>query len=146
MRNRSGKFEKIVKLAASEERRYAEATGASQRRLNEQADRLGELSAYRHNYSRDVSNSRVTSAAQLKDYQSFLDRLDQAVSAQQQIIQECEQNLERHRRHWMSKKHRLESLERVRARYQKEEKLVADRQAQRVADDRRPMGKRFDPE
>ena len=146
MRRRSAKFEKIVKLAASEERRYAEATGASQQRLNEQIDRLGELSAYRHNYSRDASNSRVTSAAQLKDYQSFLDRLDQAVAAQQQIINDCEQTLERHRRHWMSKKHRLESLERVRERYQKEERQAADRQAQRVADDRRPMGKRFDPD
>lgn len=146
MKKRSGKFEKIVKLAASEERRYAEATGAAQRRLNEQIDRLGELSAYRHNYSRDASSSRVTSAAQLKDFQSFLDRLDQAVAAQQQVIRDCEQSLERHRRHWMSKKRRLDSLERVRDRYQHEERQAAERHAQRVADDRRPARKRFDAE
>ena len=176
MRKRSGKFEKIVKLAAAEERRYAEATGAAQQRLNEQVDRLGELSAYRHNYSRDASSSRVTSAAQLKDFQSFLDRLDQAVAAQQQVIRDCEQSLERHRRHWMSKKRRFDSLERVRERnaqldhplgvrldhalegnvqhalervrerYQHEERRTAERHAQRVADDRRPAGKRFDGE
>ena len=46
----------------------------------------------------------------------------------------------------MSKKRRLDSLERVRDRYQHEERQAAERQAQRVADDRRPARKRFDAE
>lgn len=146
MKKRSHKIDKVLKLAASEERRYAEATGASQRRLDEQLARLGELSAYRHNYSRDASSSRATSAAQLKDYQSFLDRLDQAVAAQRQIIRECEQTLERHRRHWQVKKSRLDSLEKVRERYLKDEARAEDRRVQRIADDRRPAPGHYDVE
>ncbi|MEM9690256.1 MAG: flagellar export protein FliJ, partial [Pseudomonadota bacterium] len=110
MRARSSRFQKIVKLAETDERRFAEATGASQRQLNDQVARLGELNAYRQEYAANTNSRGFTSAAQLKDYQDFLSRLDQAVLSQQQIIHDCEQNLERHRRQWQVKRQRLESL------------------------------------
>ncbi len=136
MKKRSNRIQKIVKLAESDERRHAEATGASQRRLNEQVDRLGELNAYRHEYAHKSKTQQFSSAAQLKDYQSFLSRLDDAVMSQRQIIHECEQKLEMHRRQWNSKRQRLESLERVRERYSNEETTKHERSEQRAMDDR----------
>ncbi|MEM6511625.1 MAG: flagellar export protein FliJ [Pseudomonadota bacterium] len=144
MRARSSRFQKIVKLAETDERRFAEATGASQRQLNDQVARLGELNAYRQEYAANTNSRGFTSAAQLKDYQDFLSRLDQAVLSQQQIIHDCEQNLERHRRQWQVKRQRLESLDRVRERYQREETALEERRLQRSIDDRPTRQIRFD--
>ncbi len=144
MRQRSSRFQKIVKLAETDERRFAQATGASQRQLNDQVARLGELNAYRHDYAAKAKTLGFTSAAQLKDYQDFLGRLDQAVMSQQQIIHDCEQNLERHRRQWQVKRQRLESLDRVRERYLSEEAATQERQLQRVIDDRPARPPRYE--
>ncbi len=146
MRQRSSRFQKIVKIAETDERRFAEATGASQRQLNDQVARLGELNAFRHDYAAKSKSRGFTSAAQLKDYQDFLTRLDQAVTSQQQIIHDCEQNLERHRRQWQVKRQRLESLDKVRQRYVREELASQERQLQRTLDDRPSRRVRYEDE
>lgn len=143
MKARSKKIERIVKVAESDERRYAEMTGAAQRQLNSQKDRLGELSRYRTEYSERAGSTRPTNAAQLKDYQTFLDRLDTAVVSQKQVIQECERSLDAHRRRWQAKRQRLDSLQKVAERLSNEDRQLADRQAQRIVDDRPATKPRF---
>ena len=135
MKKRSKKLSKIVALATSEERRFGAETGKSRRTLEEQKSRLGELNAYRHGY-KDVSQSlSKMNSAHWKDYQDFLQRLDRALISQQQIVRDSEQNLEMHRRRWMAKRQRLESLQRVLDRYREEEFQHAERQQQRAQDD-----------
>lgn len=135
MKRRSKKLGKILALEAAEERREGIATGKSQRQLQEQIARLGELNAYRHSYA-DVSKSvQDVNSAHWKDYQSFLARLDQAVQAQQLIVRDSEQNLEAHRRRWLAKRQRLDSLQRVLERYQQEEHQFLERREQRILDD-----------
>lgn len=116
MTRRTKKIGKIVTVAAAEEREHGQQTGRSQQALNQQLDRLGELNAFRHTYSsKGPSESGKTSVSSVrwKDYQTFLHRLDHAVVSQQQIIRDCEKKLESHRRRWMLKRQKLESLERV---------------------------------
>jgi len=135
MKKRSKKLSKIISLATSEERSQGAVTGKSRRILEEQNARLGELNAYRHSYaglSKSISN---VNSAHWKDYQNFLSKLDQAIDSQQQIVRDSEQNLEIHRRRWLAKRQRLESLQRVLDRYQDEELQYAERQQQRVQDD-----------
>ena len=139
MRPKADKIERVVALASAEERRYGEATGASRRRLEEQQQRLGELNAYRANYAATSSQVRDVHAAHWKDYQGFLARLDTAVQSQQQIVLDCEKNLETHRRRWMIKRQRLASLEQVLERCRSEEARFRDRQEQRQVDDRAPV-------
>jgi flagellar FliJ protein len=140
---RRDKMERVVKIAEADERKSAERTGAAQRRLNEQQNRLAELRRYRLEYSERAVTSRNTSAAQLKDYQSFLERLDQAVTSQRQIIHECERALAAQRSRWQAKRQRLESLQKVSDRLRQDQQRVTDRQAQRIADDRQPVGAQF---
>lgn len=135
MKKRSRKIDKIVALAGAEERRHGEETGRSQAQLNDQLSRLAELNAYRQGYADKTGNSADVHSAHWKDYQNFLYRLDDAVRSQQQIVQDCEQTVESHRRRWMAKRRRLESLERVLERYQKEEHSHAERLEQRALDD-----------
>ena len=74
-------------------------------------------------------------SAHLKDYQNFLQRLDTAVKAQQQIVRDCEQNLASHRQRWMIKRQKLESLERVLERYKTEDSAREDKLEQKLLDD-----------
>lgn len=135
MRKRSKKIDKIVSLAASEERRYGAETGKSRRNLEEQTARLGELNAYRHSYSELSQSVSNVNSAHWKDYQNFMQRLDHAVKSQQQIVRDSEQNLDLHRRRWLAKRQRLESLQRVLESYRDQETLYAERQQQRALDD-----------
>ena len=135
MRNRTRKIAKVATLAASEERRLGEMAGRSQQHLDAQLDRLGELNAFRHSYATNSSTSTAMSSAHLKDYHDFLQRLDTAVQAQQQIVRECEQNLEAHRKRWIAKRQRLESLRRVLDRYREEDELHDARMEQKRLDD-----------
>ena len=142
MKRRSAKLEKFVAIASTEERTLGEATGLSQRRLQEEIDRLGELNAYRVDYANKARDLGNIDAAQWKDYQHFLARLDEAVLTQQERIRACEQTVEAHRERWLAKRRRLESLERVLDRYRREEQAADERRDQRLLDD---LPKRRDP-
>lgn len=135
MKSRTRKISKVATLAAAEERKFGEQAGRSQRNLNDQLERLGELNAFRHNYARKNSTSARVTSAHLKDYQNFLHRLDTAVRAQQQIVRDCEQNAATHRQRWMIKRQKLESLERVLEKYQVEDNAHEDRLEQKLLDD-----------
>ncbi len=135
MKKRTRKIDKIVALEASEEQRLGQEAGRSRQRLDEQLARLGELNAYRHTYASKSPSGPSVSSAQWQDYQNFLQRLDGAVRAQQQIVTDCEQNLETHRQRWLAKRRRLESLERVLEKYQQQDRAYEDRLEQKVLDD-----------
>ncbi len=138
MKRRTQKIDRVVSLAAGEERRFGEETGRSQRGFNEQLERLGELNAFRHNYANKdpgVSGVSGVSAAHWKNYQSFLQRLDNAVVSQKQIIRDCEQNLEMHRKRWLVKRQKRESLERVLQKCRDRDAVYEARLEQRQQDD-----------
>lgn len=135
MSRKTKKIDKVASLAASEERRFGEQTGRSQQALAEQLERLGELRAYRLNYARQKPAATGVSSVRWQDYQNFLQRLDQAVQSQHQIIRECEQNLDAHRNRWMAKRQKLESLERLLEKCWQRDAAYKARLEQRELDD-----------
>jgi flagellar FliJ protein len=146
MIRRSSRIQKVVSIAGSEERRECMKFGKAQRALDDEIERLAELQDYRHNYAnRSLPDSSI-SAARWQDYQHFLNRLDQAVTAQQQVILDGERNTEAHRRRWLAKRQRQESLERVVDRYRKSENVRDERVLQRAVDELPPMGELYDGE
>lgn len=144
MIRRSSRIEKVMSIAGSEERRESMELGKAQRALDEEINRLAELKDYRRSYAeRTLPNASVT-ALRWQDYQHFLNRLDRAVSAQQQLILDGERNIDAHRRRWMAKRQRLESLERVVERYRKSESVHDERILQRALDDLPAQGNFYD--
>lgn len=135
MKSRSRKIGKIARLAAAEERRYAQLAGRSRKHLEEQQERLGELNAFRHTYAKKSAASSTLSSAHWQDYQKFLHRLDTAVRAQQQIVRDGERILETHRQRWIAKRQRLESLKRVLEKYEDEELTQEARRDQKLLDE-----------
>ena len=139
MKRRSGRFEKIVTLAAAAERSESVALGRARRALDEAVDRLGELERYRHEYAAGQRPGDEVSAVRWADFQAFLGRLDEAVNTQRQVIRDGEQSVDRHRRRWMIQRTRLDSLYRVLDGYRLKERLAAERRQQRALDDRSPV-------
>lgn len=138
MSQKTEKIDKVASFAASEERRYGEQTGRSQQALAKQLERLGELRAYRLNYAKQKPAATGVSSVRWQDYQNFLQRLDKAVRSQQQIIRECEQNLDAHRNRWMAKRQKLESLERLLEKCWRRDAVFKARLEQRELDELRP--------
>lgn len=135
MKNRGKKLSKIISLTKSEEQRLGGEIARTRNTYNEHMTKLGELNAYRHGYlerSRTLTN---TTSAHWKDYQSFMHRLDKAVTTQQQIVKDSAMNLEKHRLRWHAKRQRLNSLQRVLDYYRSEEESHEERLRQRALDD-----------
>jgi len=135
MIKRSDRIRKIATLAQAEERQQCREMSDSQRQLNGQLQKLEELEAYRRTYLARPRPSGSVSTSHWQDYQSFLQRLDQAVNVQQQAVMQGRKNRDLHRRHWVVKRQRLESLERVVERYRRQEDIEKERRDQRAADD-----------
>ena len=125
----------MASIAAAEEQRYGQIAGQSQRHLDEQIQRLGELNADRPNYMGGQGVQTAVRSVHWKDYQNIRGRLDKAVAAQQQIVHDCERTALAHRQQWLTKRRRLESLERMLEKFQAEESVADDRREQKVLDD-----------
>ena len=135
MKKRSARLQKILSVAEAEERSLGMQTGRAQKKMLEENQKLGELNAYRESYAAKARNANALSSAHWKDYQNFLSRLDQAVRSQKMVVDDCAKNVELHRRRWLIKRQRVESLERVQERYRQQESLHAERIEQRTLDD-----------
>ena len=144
MRRQSSRLDKILSMAAAEERNLGMETGRAQEKLRKANRRLGELNAYRKSYAATAHCAQGMRTAHWKDFQNFLLRLDDAIRSQQHVVQDCKENLDLHRRRWLIKRQRVESLERVRERYRKAEESHADRLEQRALDDIAGAPKIFD--
>lgn len=140
---RSERIDAIRSVAEHEEREYSKRLGAAQQALTEATNKLAELDAYRREYRATTVVPSGSSAAAWQEHHRFLQRLDQAVTAQQAIVHEGRAVREKHRRQWMAKRQRLESLSRAVDRYQGAERLAEDRRDQRVQDDSGPRQQPF---
>ncbi len=134
-RNRLKRMRKLADLARSEERRVCEEMGRAQRQLNEHEERLDELEAYRRDYSDKFRPGGHLSPARWQDYQHFLQRIDDAVVEQRSQIEAGKAARDAHRRRWLIRRQKLESIERVVERFRKDEDERAERRQQRTLDE-----------
>lgn len=135
MSKRSDRMKRIASLAETEERKVCEEMGRVQQTLEKERERLKELEDYRRNYEQGLDTSGSVSPVRWQDYQNFLSRLDLAVEAQKQQVLTGQETRDAHRRRWMVKRQKLESLQRIVDRFRNAEDLATERREQKVSDD-----------
>jgi flagellar FliJ protein len=135
MKNPVGRMQRVLAIAASEEKRECQEMGKSQRCLDQELQRAEELAAYRRSYAQRPAPNGPVDAARWLDYQNFLRRLDQAVELQARVVSESERHVDAHRARWLVKRQRLESLERVVERQEEASRRHHERRQQKVIDD-----------
>lgn len=136
MKNKADRMQRVLALAANEERRECLEMGRSQRTLDEEIDRAEELQAYRRSYAERPAPVGPVAAALWQDYRNFLTRLDQAVEMQTQVVNDNERHVDAHRARWMVKRQRFESLSRVVERHEDAARRHDERLRQKAIDDR----------
>lgn len=106
----------------------------SQKTLDDVMERLEELKAYRQSYASKGNLKKGLSAMQWQDYHKFVNRLDQAVAAQEQVVRDGKSRREMHQKRWMVKRQRLESLSRVVDKYKDMEFEETEKELRKLED------------
>ncbi len=132
---RSERIKAIRSVAEHEEQEHSKRFGAAQQDLAAAMQKLAELDEYRRDYRETTVVRPGAPAAAWQEHNRFLQRLDQAVAAQQAIVRDGEVRREKHRQQWMVKRQRLESLSRAVERFSDAERSAAERSEQRAQDD-----------
>jgi flagellar FliJ protein len=134
----SQRFKPVLRIAESRERKAAHQLGDSQRNVQEQEAKLEELRRYHKEYlERFDSAARVgISAAQLREYQAFLAKLEMAIKEQESVVQQSQHVCTTHREEWQQKYIRTQALDKVVQRCKTEERNTQEKREQKEIDER----------
>ncbi len=134
----SERLRPIQHVAEVRERDAARSFGESQRRLEEEQQRLGQLETYRDEYLqrfRRLQQEGLT-VAQLIEYQAFLAKLDAAVRHQAEIVQLRRGDAERRLAAWTDRRTHSRAMERAVDNLADRELQDGERREQKALDDR----------
>lgn len=135
---RSQRMHTVERVVSDVEKKRAESLATSERRLTECESKLMELQNYQKSYAEQF-NARAGAgigAAGLRDYQTFMARLEEAVRQQTQVVTKARADRDVELRTWQSAAQRSEAVGGLVKRWQTEERREDDRQEQRESDER----------
>lgn len=115
----SKRLRPIIDKARESEQNAARALAEATDRLDGARKKLAELEMYRQEYIDGLhyKTSAGLNAMQMKDYQAFLGRLDEAIGQQQQVQAGLEREADQARAGWMQEKQRLGALDKLNDRH-----------------------------
>lgn len=135
---RSDRLKPIQQVAQVRERDAARAFGESQRRLQDEEQRLAELAAYRAEYLqrfRTLQQQGIT-VAQLLEYQAFLGKLDAALRHQEEVVQLRRGDADRRMAAWTDRRTHTQAMDRAVENLAEAERAAGERSDQKALDER----------
>jgi flagellar export protein FliJ len=133
---RSKRFEPIEEIASMAANDLSRAMGEAARRVADLERQHEQLKKYRAEYVRTTAQRNgAVDAVKLQNHRSFLDRLSEALRQHVSKLDAARVEYEKRRSAWSVKRVEAESLNRVIARFRKEELHEAERREQREGDD-----------
>jgi len=150
----SKRFEPVQRIAKSREDNAARELGHSQRRMQEQENKLEELKSYHQEYlDRFAEASRNgMSASQLQEYRAFMCKLETAIDAHLILVGKEISKKVVHASHiecssckdeWKQKRVRTQALGKVMDRFETTEKKAAESREQKESDEHGQRSKKF---
>jgi flagellar FliJ protein len=135
---RAQRLEMVQKVVDDQEQRGATALAASERHLTEGEAKLVELRNYHASYVRDftVRAQGGMDSVMVRDYQTFLSRLDEAVRQQSQLVGRARAQRDGERQTWQGAAQRAQAVGQMVKRFQTEEERALDRREQNESDER----------
>jgi flagellar protein FliJ len=134
---RSERLDVVQQVAARTERERAERVAGAERHVLEMQDKLAALERYRTEYEAGFA-SRVAAGLDvigMRDFQTFLARLGEALSQQRELVALARAALEAERTQWREAAQRTHVVETLAERWQGEESRAADRRDQQDSDE-----------
>lgn len=134
---RSESLDIVQQAAARTERERAERVGAAERHLAEMQQKLAALEKYRGEYEAGFA-TRVGGGVDvvgMRDFQTFLARLGEALSQQRELVALARKALETERNNWREAAQRQHVVDTLADRWQGEEVRAANRRDQNESDE-----------
>jgi flagellar FliJ protein len=138
MVKRTQRLEPVDRLARSAERDCARRLAGAQQRVVDAERRCVELESYREEY-RQALRARAVSGVRaqgLREFQTFIARLDEALRQQHQLLRQLRGEQEREHLQWRNAAVRSSAIGKVIENAKREERQVEDRRLQRELDER----------
>jgi flagellar FliJ protein len=135
---RSERMQTVERVVSDVEKKRAEALAARERHVTECQHKLQELESYQKSYAEQFQTRAGAGigAAGLRDFQTFMVRLGEAVKQQAQLVEKAKADRDAERTVWQHAAQRAEAVGGLVQRWQKEEQHQQDRQDQRDSDER----------
>jgi len=135
---RSKRLEPVGALAEEAERRCAAQLAGAQARVAEAEQRCVELKRYLTEYQ-GMFQRRATAGigvSGMRDYQTFIARLSEAVRQQVSVIAQLQAECEHARARWLEAAARKSAVRKVIANVRSEDQKMEDRRNQKESDER----------
>ena len=142
---RSERMQTVERVVSDAEKKRAEALAARERHVTECETKLQELETYQKSYAEQFQTRAGAGigAAGLRDFQTFMLRLGEAVKQQTQLVEKAKADRDAERRVWQHAAQRAEAVGGLVERWQKEEQRQEDKQEQRDSDERAQQISRY---
>lgn len=135
---KSRRLRPVRDLKQQQERQEARKLAELQQQLQLARKQHQDLQGYLREYFAAVSAgyAAVRQASQLGLYQTFIQRLQDAIQHQAQLIRQREQSVQAQTRKWLEASSRLKTLDDLIAQARQQEELAEDKKEQKALDDR----------
>ena len=134
---RSDRLDIVQQATARTERERAERVALAEKHLVEMQQKLSALEKYRTEYEAGFAARAGAGlgAVGVRDFQTFLARLGEALAQQKELVAAARKALEAERNHWREAAQRSHVVETLAERWQGEEARAADRRDQQLSDE-----------
>ncbi|MDG6777636.1 flagellar export protein FliJ [Thiomicrorhabdus sp. zzn3] len=136
MSSRIQKIQTLVGLAESEEDKAVKTLAELQGQYQLHAQQLEMLRSYVSDYSPcSTANGSTIQPIQVLSTQAFINKLQDAITAESQKVDDLAHTVERARDMWLEKRSRLKALQKLLLRLEKDEQARINRAEQRFLDE-----------
>jgi flagellar protein FliJ len=138
MRN-SQRMQPVAKIAQSRERDAARRMGKDMQMLEQQQQQLDQLITYRDQYLQSYQNAGKAgiTATQMREYQLFISRLNDAIVQQRQQLIACRQTSEKSSSSWRDSRTHSKKIDKIVEQRRHNEEREKRGREQSEQDDRR---------
>ncbi|MBS1186275.1 MAG: fliJ [Burkholderiaceae bacterium] len=127
----------LIELATKDCDHAAQELGKAIRMADESEKKLALLLQYREDYSARFQTSQAEglTIAGYRNFQLFMDKLDQAIDGQQHVVNESKKRIEEHRTIWQAAEKKRVSYDTLATRERKEAQRKEARREQKQMDE-----------
>ena len=136
--NRSKRMQPVQELMEDAEKRLARSLAVTEKRVHEAESKLGELERYLGEYQKQFTQraGQGIGVLELRDYQAFLARLNDAIRQQRAVVQRAAAVRDAERTRWQEAARRAKAIDHVVDQWQLQERKAEDRREQIEIDER----------
>lgn len=130
------RLDPAVQHADKKEQEALKRVGEAQNRVTVEKNKLAQLEEYRNEYLFQQDYRQISrSAIELQEFNRFLAQLDDTISKQKVVIEQCEKELDNRRTSWQQSQVNCKVMHQVVVNLQKEEALQQIRNEQKSMDE-----------